>query len=73
MPLFTTGSLSAETDISPATIRLYFDSGLLPGDVDTNGHRTFPPMAVEIARTVHVERLARVGRAPKTTLQPRDF
>ena len=58
-------AMSAETGLSEATIRLYFDSGLIPGDVDTNGHRTFPLVAVEIARAVHVERLARVGRTPR--------
>ena len=65
MARLTVGSLSAETKISPATIRLYFDSGLLPGDVDTNGHRSFPPSAADIARGLYAERLARVGRAPK--------
>ena len=58
-------AMSAETGLSEATIRLYFDSGLIPGDVDTNGHRTFPQTAVKVARDVHAERLARVGRVPK--------
>ena len=61
-------AMSAETGLSEATIRLYFDSGLIPGDVDTNGHRTFPPIAVEIAKSIHAERLARVGRRPKDEL-----
>jgi DNA-binding transcriptional MerR regulator len=61
----TVKAMRSATGLSAATIRLYFDSGLIPGDLDTNGHRSFPPIAADMARTVHLERLARVGRAPK--------
>jgi len=61
----TVGAMRDATGISAGTIRLYFDSGLLPGDVDTNGHRSFPASAIDVARSVHAERLSRVGRKPK--------
>lgn len=54
------------TGLAPATIRLYFDAGLIPGDVDSNGHRTFPLSAVAIAKAVHAERMAKIGRPIKT-------
>jgi DNA-binding transcriptional MerR regulator len=58
----TVGAMSKATGLSAPTIRLYYDAGLIPGDVDTNGHRTFPPTAVAIAKAVHAERMARAGR-----------
>jgi DNA-binding transcriptional MerR regulator len=58
----TVKAMREATGLSAATIRLYFDSGLIPGDVDSNGHRSFPPNAVAVAKAVHAERMAKVGR-----------
>ena len=53
-----------QSGLAAGTIRLYLDSGLIPGSRDTNGVRSFPPKAVGIARAVFATRMARVGRTP---------
>jgi DNA-binding transcriptional MerR regulator len=58
----TPKALAEATGLSVATIRLYCDAKLIPAAVDTNGHRSFPLGAVEIAKAVHAQRMARAGR-----------
>ena len=56
------GAMVRQTGLSPPTLRLYADAGLIPCEVDSTGRRLFPPMAIEMAKRIHAERLARVGR-----------
>jgi len=58
----TVGAMVRKAGLSAPTIRLYADSGLIPCEADSTGRRLFPPMAVEMAKRVHAERMARVGR-----------
>lgn len=58
----TVGALAKLTGLSAPTVRLYGDAGWIPCEVDTTGRRTFPAIAVELAKRRHAERMARVGR-----------
>ena len=60
----TVGALAKLTGLSAPTVRLYGDAGWIPCEVDTTGRRTFPPIAVELAKRLHAERMTRVGRPP---------
>ena len=57
-------ALKDATKLSAGTLRHYADAGFIPCKLDSNGHRLFPESAVAIAKTVHAERMARVGRRP---------
>lgn len=56
------GAMVRQTGLSPPTLRLYAAAGLIPCEVDSTGRRLFPTVAVKMAKRVHAERLARVGR-----------
>jgi DNA-binding transcriptional MerR regulator len=58
----TTGSLARDAGVSPPTVRLYANLGLLPYVLASDGTRLFAADAAELVRQICTQRLANRGR-----------
>jgi DNA-binding transcriptional MerR regulator len=58
----TTGRIAREAGVTPATVRLYADMGLIAHRVASDGTRLFSADAAQAVRDILAQRLANRGR-----------
>jgi DNA-binding transcriptional MerR regulator len=59
----TSGAVAREARVSPPTVRLYSDMGLIEFVLDSRGCRLYRPGTAELVRQIYERRMARRGGA----------